>query len=110
MIEYKTGSIDRAAFFIAFGGKLVDIEDKYPDNKFVVNLPRWVLWYESIGGWVPYNHFCNLRRELKRKSRKRAGLPAHFTGNKPDSFKLGDIAMVRPWNKKELAKMHEREK
>jgi hypothetical protein len=102
--------LDKAAFYKVFGGQLVDIQGKYPENDFVVNIPKWVSWYESIGGWVPYNHFCNVRRELKRKSRKRSGLPAYFTGSRPDSFKLGDIATARPWSKRELERIHEKEK
>lgn len=97
----STKSLDRAAMLMVFGGQLQSIQDKYPENTFVISVAPWLVFYESIGGWVPYNHFCNLRRELKRKSRKLAGLPAHFTGNRPNAFKLGDIATIRPWRKNE---------
>ena len=97
----KTGSLDKAAFFTTFGGKISAIEGKYPDNNFVCEVNKLLAAYELIGGWVPYNKFCNERRFIKRRTREMAGLPAYFTGNKHTGFKLGDIATVRPFSKRE---------
>lgn len=105
-MQITTRSLDKAAFFIVFGGKLLEIIDKWPDNSFKVEMPRWVAWYQRIGGWVPHNHFCNVRRELKRKSRKQAGLPEHFTGDKKPGYMLMDVATWKPWKKKELDRLN----
>lgn len=100
-MKISTGSLDRAAFLMTFGGKLTEIQGKYPDNTFIVDAPVWLQTYERLGGWVPYNYFCNMRHEVKRRSRRQAGLPEHFTGDRNHGFKLGDIAVVRPWRKGE---------
>jgi len=96
----STGVLDRAAFFMTFGAKLMSIDGKYPQNIFVIETNRLVALYEAMGGWLPYRRFCNLRRDLKRKSRKQSGLPEYFTGNKNLGFEFGDIARVIKWNKK----------
>ena len=101
----KTTVLDKAAFFTTFGGQIVEINGKYPANEFVINAKPWIIAYERLGGWCPYNHFCNQRRRLKRKTRKLAGLPEYFTGNHDTGFKLGDIATVRPFSKKEKERL-----
>ena len=98
----KTESLDRAAFFLTFGGEISKIEGKYPNNIFVCEVNKLLAAYELIGGWVPYNKFCNQRRAIKRRTRKLAGLPEYFTGNHDTGFKFGDIAMIRPKFKKEF--------
>ena len=98
----KTKSLDKAAFYTTFKGEVIDILGHYPNNEFVIKVSKWVRAYEIIGGWVPYNHFCNERRVLKRKTRKLAGLPEYFTGNKDTGFKLGDIATFKPWSKRDI--------
>jgi hypothetical protein len=90
---------------MVFGGHLKEIQGKYPENTFIVEISHWVSWYEKAGGWVPYNHFCWFRRELKKRTRKQAGLPAYFTGNKNTGFKLGDIATARPFSKRERERL-----
>lgn len=99
-----TTSLDRAAFFTTFDGELVEITGKYPSNSFIIKVPVWLATYEAGGGWVPYNKFCNERRKLKRQTRRMAGLPEYFTGNKDTGFKLGDIAIWRPFSKREKEK------
>lgn len=93
-MQIQTKHLDQAAFFMTFKCQLVEVKGKYPDNEFVLNVPLWLSAYEAAGGWVPYNKFCNKRRDIKRKTRKLAGLPEYFTGNKPNTFKLGDIFTV----------------
>lgn len=97
----ETGVLDRAAFFMTFGAKLVRIDGDYPQNIFIVEVNRLIASYEAIGGWVPFRRFCNLRRDLKRKSRKQSGLPEYFTGDAHAHFNFGDLARVVKWNKKE---------
>jgi len=96
-----TDVIDRAAFFLTFGGKLVRIEGDYPQNQFVVDANRLLAFYEAVGGWVPYRAFCNQRRVLKRKSRKQSGLPPYFTGDRDLHFEFGDLARVVSFKKGE---------
>lgn len=103
-IKISTGALDRAAFFTTFGAKLEIISNKYPQNIFTLRVPVWLVAYESMGGWVPYNKFCNERRKIKRMCRKMAGLPEYFTGNRDTGFKLGDIAVINPWNQKQITK------
>jgi hypothetical protein len=102
----KTRNIDRAAFFTTFGAEVEKIEGKYPDCMFFVRAKKWLFVYEALGGWLPYNRFCNERRKWKRETRRLSGLPEYFTGGKDTGFKLGDIAHVRPFSKKELSKIH----
>lgn len=97
----KTESLDRAAFFLTFGGEISKIEGKYPNNIFVCEVNKLLAAYELIGGWVPYNKFCNERRAIKTKTRELANLPAYFTGKKKEGFKLLDIASYKPFSKKE---------
>lgn len=101
MRTITTTVLDKAAFFTTFGAQIIEITGKYPDNTFILKVPAWVAAYEILGGWVPYNKFCNQRRFIKRKTRKLAGLPEYFTGGKDTGFKMGDIAFVRPFSKKE---------
>lgn len=104
----KTSLLDKAAFFTTFGGKIVNIEGKYPENVFHIEVNRFLAAYELIGGWVPYNKLCNERRAIKRKTRELAGLPAYFTGNRDSGFKLLDIATYKPFSKKELERFDKR--
>ncbi len=99
MRQITTQSLDRAAFFTTFHAKLVTIVGRYPNNSFILDVPHWLSWYERVGGWVPYNYFCNQRRTIKRRSRKLAGLPERFTGDGHSGFKLLDLAVWQPWNK-----------
>lgn len=94
-MRIKTPVLDRAAFFMVFGAKLVTVEGTYPENMFVLDVPKPISWYEKMGGWVPYDEFCEKRRVIKRKSRKLAGLPAHFTGEVKKGFTFADIAIVK---------------
>lgn len=97
----RTRTLDKAAFYTCFGGTILEILGKYPENEFIIIIPRWLRTYESIGGWVPYNRFCNERRSIKRMTRRKAGLPEYFTGGKKTGFKLGDIAIFKPWSKRD---------
>ena len=97
-----TKVLDRVAFYQVFGGKIISVTGHYPENEFVVEVSKWVRAYEIIGGWVPYNRFCNERRRIKRLTRRLAGLPEYFTGNKNTGFRLGDIATYKPWSKREI--------
>ena len=94
-MRINTNALDRAAFLLVYVAKLVEIKGRYPDNQFILDVPRAIAWYEQLGGWVPYSEFCNKRREIKRKIRKLAGLPLHFTGDGRRGFTLGDIAIVK---------------
>jgi len=100
----KTRALDKAAFYLCFGGKVIDVLGHYPENEFVITVSKWVKAYESIGGFVPYNRFCNERRVLKRMSRRKSGLPEYFTGNRDTGFKLLDIATYKPWSKRDIAR------
>lgn len=97
-------SLDRAAFCLSFGAKLIRLEGRYPDTWFILSLPKWLVIYEWVGGWIPANKYMNERRKLKRESRIFSGLPASFLGDKHTGFKLGDIAHVRPFTKYEQSK------
>ena len=87
--------MDRAAFFMALGGQLTRVDGKYPDCRFQITTHRFVVWYEKHIGWVPYRVFCEKRRDIKRKTRKMAGLPEHFTGDNNGKFTFEDIAIVK---------------
>lgn len=71
------------------------VEGKYPNNKFVVKVSKWIPWYARVIGWVPYLHFSDARRFLKRKGRRAAGLPIHFTGDSRSHFTFEDLAVVK---------------
>lgn len=98
--KIKTNSLDRASMLTLFGGKILSIEGKYPENIFVIGVNKLLLMYEEYIGWVPYNHFCNRRRELKYKTRRMAGLPERFTGDRHTGYKLGDLATIYIGGKK----------
>ena len=98
-----TRSLDRAAFFLTLGGELTEIYNNYPNNRFGVSVPRWLAWYERAGGWIPYNVFCNQRRRVKRRARKKAGLPLSFMGDKDTGFKILDL-LTSPFRWKKLDK------
>lgn len=106
----KTTSLDKAAFYLTFGGTMVSIEGHYPQNTFNVKVNRLVKAYEDAGGWVPYNAFCNQRRVVKRQSRRLAGLPEYFTGHQDTGVKLGDLPVVVPFKKKEIERWNEKHK
>lgn len=89
-----TTALDRAAFFLTYKGKMRRIEGKYPDNLFVIETNRLVAFYEAIGGFVPWRVFCNKRRDIKRQTRKLAGLPERFTGDSESHFTFEDLAKV----------------
>lgn len=102
----RTVILDKAAFFMTFGGKLLTISGTFPQCEFTIEVRRWVVAYHALGGWVPHNHYCNERRNLKRKSREREGLPPYFNGSKSGGFKLGDIVTYRPFTKQEKVKLN----
>ncbi len=85
-----TQNINQASFLTAFGSKLIEVGGKYPNNIFVIEANRLVLWYEKHWGWVPYRKYCNQRIRLKERGRKLAGLPMHFTGKK-EGTKFGKL-------------------
>lgn len=97
----QTTVLDKAAFFTTFGAKITKVEGKYPENVFTIKTNRLVTFYERVGGWVPYNKFCNERRKIKRTTRKLAGLPEYFTGHQDTKFKLMDLATFKPFSKRE---------
>lgn len=88
----KTEVLDRAAFLLCYGGKLVEIEGKYPKCIFTVKAPRFSFWLERHAGWIPYRRFCEKRRVIKTKSRKHSGLPERFTGDKKEGFGFEEVA------------------
>jgi hypothetical protein len=77
----RTDLLDKAAFFTSLGAELLEMEGKYPNFTFVLQIPRWLLWYERIIGVVSYGKFVSQRRRLKRRGRRMSGLPEHFTGS-----------------------------
>lgn len=91
--------LNKAAFVKLFGGSLKSINEKYPNNTFTFEVNKAVLWYERIGGWVPYNRYCKERQTLKGKARKASGLPKHFTGKKEYGMKLMDMAVFKKWKR-----------
>lgn len=99
----KTRNINQAALLTTLGGELLDVQDKYPNNLFTVSANKLLLWYEKNIGLVPYRRYCNQRIRLKERGRTQAGLPKHFTGKK-EGFEFQDIAMVKPWSKREREK------
>lgn len=99
-MDIKTTSLDRAAFFLYFGGKLLSITGEYPENVFLIKTSSLIAWYEYFGGPIPYRGFCNKRKYLKRLSRKKSNLPEHFTGHKNLHFTFEDLAIFIPWKKK----------
>jgi len=86
-----TPSIDRAAFLKTMGSRLICINGDYPDNSFKFTVNNLVLFYEKYLGLIPYDKFCYVRKELKIKCRKKAGLPAHFTGQHRTGYYLKDL-------------------
>lgn len=100
----RTKNLNIAAALTTFGAKLVEIEDTYPNNIFVVETNPFHRFLERHIGMIPYRRFCKERTRIKIESRKKAGLPARFTG-KDEGFNFGDSAMVRKYSKKELARM-----
>lgn len=97
----KTRNINQAAFLTALGGTLIDVQDNYPTNTFVVEAHPLMLWYERHIGLVPYRKYCNQRIRLKERGRRLANLPANFTG-KHEGFNFAEIAIVKPFTKREL--------
>ena len=92
---YKTEVYNRAAFFTTIGGKLIEIQGKYPHNVFVLDVTWWQIIYEERCGWIPYKKYTRQRVRLKEKARKIAGLPAHFLGDGKKGFTFGDLAVVK---------------
>ena len=90
----STNILDKAAFFLVFWGKLVDLKGQYPENEYIISTNKAIMIYESLGGFVPYKIFCNKRRYLKRKARKIAGLPIRFTGDTDSHFTFSDLVRV----------------
>lgn len=100
--------MDRVAFFIVLGGKLVGIEGKYPENKFFVEIKKWMILWERHFPFINYQKFCDKRRDLKTTTRKRAGLPEYFTG-KTTTYKGGDIFNFRNFTKTEKKRFENEE-
>lgn len=103
----KTKQLDEAAFYTTFGAQITHITGHCPDNEFTIETSRWLFIYQQLGGWAPYNKFCNERRKIKKITRKMAGLPEYFTGHTPTGFKLLDIATVKPFSEKEKDKFED---
>lgn len=97
----RTNNLNKAAFFTSFGAVVIDIEGKYPDQVFVIQSSKLVFLYEKYIGLVSYRRYTNQRIRLKRKGRKKSGLPMKFTGDDM-GFKLGDMAIVRAFTKSEI--------
>lgn len=91
----RTIFLDQAAFYMAWGAPLTEIKGKYPQNFFVLEVPRWVIFYEKAVGLVNYAKFGAMRREIKKRSRKQAGLPEFFTGHNGTGFTFGEIAHLK---------------
>lgn len=91
----RTIFLDQAAFYMAWGGSLDEIKGKYPQNVFILNVPRWVLFYEKTVGLVNYEKFGAMRREIKKRTRKQAGLPQYFTGQNGTGFTFEEIARLK---------------
>lgn len=90
----KSRNINQAAFFTSLGGKLVHMENQYPQTTFFVEIKGWMKLYEKLG-IVNYRKYCRARVKLKIASKQHSGLPEHFTG-KSEGFSFADIAMVKP--------------
>jgi hypothetical protein len=97
----RTRVMDRAAFLLCWGGSLLKIEGKVPDNTFTVEVDPAIIRYEKSTGLIPYKKFCNMRKELKRKSRKQQGLPIRYMANST-GWILQDIARFKTWGPKKL--------
>jgi hypothetical protein len=97
----RTKNLNQAAFLSSLGAEFLDVEDKYPDNTFVLRASPFHLFLEKSLGYILYKKFCNQRLRLKRFGRKKAGLPEKFVGNKDEGFLLQDVARVRSFNKRE---------
>jgi hypothetical protein len=89
----KSRNINQIAYLTALGAKLIDVEGAYPNNTFVVDSNRFLLFLEKHVGLIPYRKYCNQRIRLKERGRKLAKLPKKFVG-KEEGFKFGDIARV----------------
>lgn len=96
----KSRNINQIAYLTALGAKLIDVEGTYPNNTFVIEANRALLFLEKHIGLIPYRKYCNQRIRLKERGRKLAHLPAKFTGRE-EGFKFGDIARVKKWKHKE---------
>lgn len=91
----KTTVLDRAAFLCCFGGKVLKIEGKAPDNTFTIEIEEWLRGYEKVGV-VAYKKFCNMRKRLKEKTRKASGVPAHYMAKTKGPL-LKDVAKITYW-------------
>lgn len=98
---FKTSSMDKTAFLLVFGAKLINIAGTYPDNSFEIDTPRHFLLYCNTVGLINWRQFMNKRRFLKRKTRKMAGLPERFTGDTDSKFTFEDLSEVIKLQKKE---------
>ncbi len=108
--ELRTKDMDRAAFFLWLGASLSSLEDKYPENTFVLIVSSWMFLYEKYIGLASFRSFCEKRKFLKRMGRRQAGLPEHFTGENNGTYKMNDIAVIRRFTKGELKKMNAQNK
>ena len=96
----KTNDIDKAAYFMTLGANLTLLEDKYPNNTFILEVSTGMMERERQSGDILYRPFCENRRVLKRRGRLEAGLPERFTGDHK-GHKLEDIATFRHFSKRE---------
>ena len=102
-MKITTKLLDRAAFLMCYGGTLVSVRGKYPQNTFVIEGPEWLKEMEKQVSSVDYKEFCENRRVIKRRSRQEAGLPEYFTGerNAKRGFSFADVATVKSWKPNE---------
>jgi hypothetical protein len=66
-IKRTTRNLNKATFWICYGGKLVDFDKT---DGFVydltVEMPLWIFLYEYFGV-INYRRFCNKRQNIKDK-------------------------------------------
>ena len=86
------------------------LEEKYPENVFVLVVSGWMFLYEKYVGLASYRSFCEKRRFLKKMGRRQAGLPEHFTGDTNGTYKMNEIATIRRFSKRELQNMEAKTK
>lgn len=92
----KTKVLDRAAYYCLSGGTIVKIEGTLPDNIFTIECDEWVKDSEKVG-MVNWRKFANMRRTIKRKTRRLAGLPERY--HSPKKLQLKDVATFKKWDR-----------
>lgn len=93
-MKLRTKILDRAAFLMCYGAQLALIKGHYPNCNFVLEGPVWLTELQQQCRTVDYKKFCEKRRVIKRRARREAGLPAHFTGE-TKKFTFMEVAHTR---------------